>query len=119
MRKVAVIGSGIAGCLTALGLKKGGHDVTLYSDRTPQDWLEKSTPTGTAARFATSLDYDAELGVNHWDDTCPVCAGVSLAFGLKPVNRLVTLTGKLARPARAIDVRMLSARWMQDLEERG
>ena len=119
MPRIAVIGSGIAGCLTALGLNKAGHDVTLYSDRTPEDWLLRSTPTGTAARFPTSLDFDAELGVNHWDDVCPPCQGVSLAFGLKPVNRLVTLTAKLERTARAIDVRLLSSRWMNDLAERG
>lgn len=119
MRTAAIIGSGISGLLTALGLRKAGFDVTVYSDRSPEDWLVRSTPTGTAARFSRSLDFDAELGVNHWDDTCPPCEGVSLVFGAKSRNRLVTLTGKLARPARAIDVRLLSARWMDDLERRG
>jgi hypothetical protein len=38
---------------------------------------------------------------------------------LKPVNRLVTMTAKLDRPGRAIDVRMLSATWMEDLSSRG
>src|SRR4051794_25948361 len=104
MPRIAIIGAGIAGCLAALGLRKSGHDVALYSDRTPDDFLTKSTPTGTAARFARSLDYDAALGVNHWDDVCPGIDGVSLAFGLKPVNRLVTLTGRMERKARAIDV---------------
>jgi hypothetical protein len=118
MRNIAIIGSGIAGCLTALGLNRAGHRVTLYSDRTPDDWLTKSAPTGTAARFAGSLDYDVALGVNHWDSG-PTCDGVSLAFGIKQANRLVTLTAKLDRPGRAIDVRAMSARWMQDLETRG
>jgi hypothetical protein len=113
------VGAGVAGLLTALGLRKSGHEVTLYSDRTPDDFLTKVPPTGTAARFPRSLDYDAELGVNHWDSVCPPLEGVSLAFGLKPVNRLLTLTGRLSRPARAIDVRLLSARWMDDLASRG
>jgi 2-polyprenyl-6-methoxyphenol hydroxylase-like FAD-dependent oxidoreductase len=119
MRRIAIIGSGIAGMLAALGLRQAGHDVTLYSDRTPDDWMTKSTPTGTAARFPRSLDFDAALGVNHWDDVCPPCEGVSLAFGLKKANRLVALTSRLERPGRAIDVRLLSARWMNDLSERG
>ncbi|KPA33010.1 FAD dependent oxidoreductase domain protein [Leptospira interrogans] len=51
MRKIAVIGSGIAGLMTAHDLLKHGYDVTLYSDRSPEDWLNKSRPTGIAARF--------------------------------------------------------------------
>ncbi|HMV69958.1 MAG TPA: NAD(P)-binding protein, partial [Myxococcota bacterium] len=119
MRSAAIVGSGIAGLLTAHGLLREGFRVTLYSDRTPEDWLLRSAPTGTAARFPRSLDYDAELGLNFWDDACPELMGVSLSFGLKPRNRLVTLTGRLDRPARAIDVRMMSARWMDELTARG
>jgi hypothetical protein len=118
-RKIAVVGAGVAGLLTGLGLRKSGHDVTLYSDRTPDDFMTKVPPTGTAARFPRSLTYDAALGVNFWDDVCPKLEGVSLALGAKPANRLLTLTGRLTAPARAIDVRLLSARWMDELSKRG
>ena len=48
MRSIAIIGSGQAGVLAAHGLLRAGHDVALYSDRSPEDWLERSRPTGTA-----------------------------------------------------------------------
>ncbi|MBS2023482.1 MAG: NAD(P)-binding protein [Deltaproteobacteria bacterium] len=119
MRSAAIIGTGIAGMLTAHGLLKKGFRVTVYSDRTGEQWLTQSKPTGTAARFDRSLRFDRELGLNHWDRPETAMQGVSLAFCLKPRNPLVTLTGRIQAPCRAIDVRLLSARWMQDFVERG
>src|SRR4051812_25577404 len=48
MRQIAIVGSGIAGLLTAHGLRRAGYGVTLFSDRTPEQWLHESKPTGTA-----------------------------------------------------------------------
>src|SRR5688572_6259315 len=110
MRRVAIIGSGITGLLTAHGLRRAGFEVALYSDRTGADWLERSAPTGTAGRFDSSLAYDRELGLAHWDAESPALEGVSLVFCPKVGNRLVSLTGRLERPGRAIDVRLMSAR---------
>lgn len=119
MRKIAVVGSGINGLVAAHGLLKQGHAVTLYSERSAEDWLDKVPPTGTACRFATSLDLEAELGLNHWDDVAPAIEGVHLTFCHKPGWQLIDLMGRLDRPARAVDVRLQSHRWTQDLEARG
>jgi cation diffusion facilitator CzcD-associated flavoprotein CzcO len=55
MKKIAIIGSGVAGLLAAHGLLKAGMAVTLYSDRTAEQWLTESRPTGTAARFDLAM----------------------------------------------------------------
>src|SRR4029077_1910630 len=55
MRNIAIIGSGQAGLLAAHGLINAGYKVTLYSDRTADQWLNESRPTGTAARFDISV----------------------------------------------------------------
>jgi len=119
MRRIAIVGSGIAGLLTAHGLRRAGHEVTLYSDRTPRQWLDESTPTGVAARFHRALSYDRELGLAHWDDNAASIDGVALAFCAKARNQLLTLNGRIRNKGMGIDVRAMSARWMEDLEQRG
>ncbi len=119
VRRIAVIGSGIAGLLTAHGLRRAGHEVTLFSDRTPEEWLRESRPTGTAARFEVALAYERALGLNHWEADAPKIHGAHLTYCPSLHNRLATLTGKQAMPGAAIDVRLQSHRWMLDLTERG
>ncbi|HVV87497.1 MAG TPA: styrene monooxygenase/indole monooxygenase family protein [Kofleriaceae bacterium] len=119
MRRIAIIGSGIAGLLTAHGLRRAGHQVTLFSDRSAEQWLRGSKPTGTAGRFDLALSYERELGLAHWESAAKKVEGISLVFCPVPGNRLLTLTARLARPGVAIDVRLQSHRWMLDLEERG
>jgi hypothetical protein len=119
MRKVAIIGAGIAGLMTAHDLLKHGYDVTLYSDRTPDDWLNKNRPTGTAGRFGPSLAYERELGLNHWDKDFPPIEGVYLTFAMQPTVPFIILAGRLSQVGAAIDVRLQSYRWMNDFVERG
>ena len=117
--QIAIIGSGIAGLAAAHGLVRAGHHVDLYSDRTPAQWLSDSRPTGTAARFELALSYERELGLNFWDDVAPGGEGVYLTFCPKLNNRLIRLVGRFHSPFQAVDVRLQSARWMEELERRG
>lgn len=121
MRRIAIVGAGQAGLLAAHGLLREGYDVTLYSDKTPEDFLTKARPTGTAARFATALSYEREFGLDHWSDQAPRIGGIHLHFcpAENPHKQLLTLVGRLSGPAMAIDLRLQSATWMRQLEERG
>lgn len=116
MRNIAIIGSGIIGLITAHALRRAGHHVTLYSDRTPDQWLRESRPTGTAARFELALSCERELGLNHWDDVAPRGEGVFLTFCPTKHNQLVRLLGRSAKPFQAVDMRLQCHRWMNDFD---
>lgn len=120
-RRIAIVGSGQAALLAAHGLVKQGHEITLYSDRTADRWLNGSRPTGTAARFDPALAFERELGLAHWESGAPPIEGVHLTFCPTPTNRLVRLVGRLPKnmPAFAIDLRLQSHRWMNELEAAG
>lgn len=59
MKKIAIVGAGQAGLLTGHALLRHGYGVTLFSDRTPEDFLARTRPTGTAARFGMALEWGA------------------------------------------------------------
>ena len=119
MRRIAIIGSGQAGLVAAHGLLRAGCEVDLYSDRTAEQWLKESRPTGTAVRFGLALEYERELGLELWGDVAPALIGVNFVMCMQPGTPFLVLNGRFKNPALAVDLRLQSARWMDEFEKRG
>lgn len=68
MARMAIVGSGQAGTLAAVGLMNAGRELTLYSDRTADSILNETPPTGTAILFGDSIAYQRKMGVETFED---------------------------------------------------
>ncbi|RWD98767.1 styrene monooxygenase/indole monooxygenase family protein [Mesorhizobium sp.] len=122
MAKIGIIGSGQAGCILAYALVKAGYQVTLYSDRTPEQWLTHSAPTGTACLYAEVIDIERELGMDFWSDKMFPAQGVLLESARYAGDPEATvMKGRLeyGRSGGAIDQRMRIHRWLEDFEALG
>ncbi|MEM7569710.1 MAG: styrene monooxygenase/indole monooxygenase family protein [Pseudomonadota bacterium] len=123
MAKVSIIGAGTAGCIFAYALLKSGkgYEVTMYSDRTPDQWLNDVAPTGTAALYPETIDVERALGMDHWSQDMHEMHGVLLDF--KPTidgEQRLEVAGRFGeRAGGAIDMRMRVHRWLNDFEDLG
>ena len=123
MTKVSVIGSGMAGMIFTYALLRSGkgYDVTVYTDRTPDEILNNHPPTGTAALYGQTIDIERELGMDFWTDQMHCMDGVLMDF--KPTidgDLRIPVIGRFDREdGGAVDVRLRVHRWMNDLEAVG
>jgi hypothetical protein len=85
LTKVSVIGAGPAGMIFTYALLRAGYEVTVYSDLTPDQWLNQSAPTGTAYLYASTIAIESELGMDYWYADSHKGDGILLDF--KPVTR--------------------------------
>lgn len=115
MARVTVVGAGQAGCQLALGLLHSGHDVTLVSDRSP-DEIRAGAVLSSQCMFGSAVATERELGIDHWSGQCPDIGAVA-----------ITVTGAngcgwsapLSVPAQAVDQRVKCAAWAEEVQDRG
>ena len=123
MSKILIVGAGQAGLQLALGLVQDGHDVTVVSNRTPED-IHDGKVMSSQFMFDAALQHERDLGINYWEEECPDTDGVSLAVpappGVEtPTGKVIDWASRLDRPGQSVDQRVKMPRWMEELERAG
>ena len=123
MSAILIVGGGQAGLQLALGLLQAGHDVTVVSNRTPDD-VRDGKVMSSQCMFDAALQHERDLGINFWEEQCPPVEGISLAVpappGVEtPTGKVIDWASRLDAYAQSVDQRVKMPGWMEELEKRG
>jgi len=120
MHRIAIVGAGQGGLPLAFGLLDKGYEVTVVSDRTP-DQIRTGNVLSSQCMFGAALQIERDLGIDDWDATCPPVDGIS--FSLQSPDPgggpLIDWKARLDRPAQSVDQRIKMSAWLAQLESRG
>lgn len=120
MRSIAIVGGGQAGLPLAFGLLEQGYQVTVVTNRTPDD-LRNGKVMSSQCMFDPSLQIERDLGLNDWEQQCPPVQGISFAVPHPevPGAKAIDWSARLDRPAQAVDQRLKMSSWLEQVEARG
>lgn len=118
MRSIAIIGAGQSGLQVGLGLLQHGYQVTLLSDRTPEQ-LRQGRVLSSQFMFDQALETERKLELNFWEDECPDTEGIGLIIADGEGGKAVEWEGRLDRPGQSVDQRVKMPGWMEEFQRRG
>ena len=116
-RRVAVVGAGPAGTALALGLVRQGFDVTLVSDRGP-DEIRTGSVMSSQVTFESALEVEKALGIA---DLLPVAPPIGrMTYATERVDgSSAAFTTELPAAARSLDQRVRLPLLMEEVERLG
>ncbi len=118
-KQIAIVGAGTAGLIFAHRMLRMGNRVTLFSDRTAQQWLHESPPTGSAFAYGVTTDVELAAGLNDHIRPCRPGDGVLFDFVPSAGAEKISLAGKWCHHGSAVDLRLRISDWMHQFEVRG
>lgn len=114
-KKIGIVGAGTAGLHLGLYLLDNGVDVTLLTDRRPEEYAGMRL-LNTVAHHHVTLEREDLLGCNHWPSDEFGYFGHYYYVG---TPQPLQFFGGLERPSRAVDYRIYQPQLMRDFEARG
>ncbi|MFO7191597.1 MULTISPECIES: styrene monooxygenase/indole monooxygenase family protein [Thermocrispum] len=118
MRKITIVGAGQSGLQLALGLLHHGYEVTVVSNRTPEE-IYHGKVMSSQCMFGAALARERQYGLNFWDDECPPVEGIGFTVPDGKGGKAISWASRLDLPAQAVDQRIKFPRWMKEVELRG
>ena len=117
MRRILIVGAGQSGLQLGLSLLAHGYDVTVMTERTP-DEVRAGRVTSTQIMMPSTVALERRNGLDLWTDLCPPIprAGFTIPGpdGTPVVDWLGALGGALS-----VDQRLKMPAWMDLFAERG
>jgi hypothetical protein len=119
MSKILIVGAGQAGLQLALGLAQDGHEITVVSNRTPDD-IRAGRVMSSQCMFGAALQTERDAGLAFWESECPPVEGISLAVPAPDGSgKAIDWASRLDSYAQSVDQRVKVPGWMEELERRG
>lgn len=114
-KRIGIVGAGAAGLHLGLYLRQHDIDVTVYTDRKPDEYSDLRL-LNTVAHHAVTVQREEALGVNEWPSDQYGYFGHYYYVG---TPQPMQFYGDLKEPSRAVDYRMYLPMLMRALEARG
>ncbi|NKZ00039.1 styrene monooxygenase subunit StyA [Nocardiopsis alborubida] len=115
-KRIGIVGAGTAGLHLGLHLLRHGVEVTLFTERSP-DEQRRSKVLNTVAHHAVTVERERALGVDHWPVREFGYPGHEYRVG--PGPEPTAFRGRFRAPSRAVDYRIYQPRLTEDFAERG
>ncbi|MYW00002.1 styrene monooxygenase/indole monooxygenase family protein [Streptomyces sp. SID3343] len=117
MRRILVVGAGHSGLQLALGLQAHGYDVTVMTERTP-DEIRAGRVSSTQMMFPSQLALEAAQGLDLWDAQVPKLPYTGFTIpgpdGVPFVDWLGDMGG-----SESVDQRVKMSTWLELFARRG
>jgi 2-polyprenyl-6-methoxyphenol hydroxylase-like FAD-dependent oxidoreductase len=114
-KHIAIIGAGVGGLHLGLLLRARDIDVTIHTDRRPEEHRNIRL-LNTTVHHRVTVAREAGLGVDHWPAAEHGYIGHHMYFG---GEQPLFFKGDFKTPGRAIDYRIYLPRLMEDFLARG
>src|SRR5437868_308202 len=118
MRKIVIVGGGQSGLQLGLGLLQNNYEVTVVSNRTPEQILSGRV-TSSQFMFHDSLQNERDLGINFWEKQCPTTEGIAFTIPGPDKTKALCWEAKLDGYGQSVDQRVKFAGWMKEFAKRG
>ncbi|MBA8963009.1 flavin reductase (DIM6/NTAB) family NADH-FMN oxidoreductase RutF [Rhodococcus percolatus] len=118
MRSIAIVGAGQSGALLALALLKRDFEVTLVTDRTP-DEVRVGPVMSSQCMFDSALQIERDLGLDRWEERCPRIDTMALTVAKTHSSNEIAVTTPLIGFAQSVDQRVKCADWVDEFTELG
>lgn len=118
MRRILIVGAGQAGLQLALGLQAHGYEVTVMTNRTPEE-IRDGRVMSTQCMFDAALQTERDLGIDFWADEAPRIEGLGVSVTGPESVRAVDWVGRLDGFAQSVDQRLKMAGWLDTFARRG